>query len=338
MSAIISRANHEIIVLPSAIKAVEAVHGHVISAVEAANSIVDAVDDVFSCVPKVVKNSVGALSFANGFNVFFAIPSFINNVGKAIKSSSLVERIKNACRAALDVGALWNAANGILNGLRSIAVLTSEAIAWTGIVNIILFPLQVISVALDAHSVHEARLDRNMVIANIRPQGLKKYTIEDITKACNFVATHPNLRKTLNFSKRTNLEKRAHDLFMRFKAGQDEMQTMQDGLAFIKIIERRIHTSYNLKVADIVAKAAGVVIGGISLIVPPNPVTMGLAGVCGVASLCILGFKKLLLNKDPYSATRDVWHQNLLHKARECIGSVTDKIGNRYLQRATVAA
>ncbi|MCE5293597.1 MAG: hypothetical protein LLF94_03160 [Chlamydiales bacterium] len=337
MSAVLGRTNHEIISIPSAMRTIEAVQGHVVSVVDATHSIVDAVDDVFSNVPRVVKNSIGTLSFVKGFNVFFAIPSFINNIGKAIKASHLIERIKSVCRAALDVEAIWNAAYGVLMGLRYIAVLTKEAIAWTGIVNIVLFPIQIISVALDAHSVHETRLERKVIIANIRPQDLKKYTIKDITKACKFVATHQNLRKTLGISKRSNLEKRANDLYMRFKKAEDKEKTMQDGLAFIKIIERRIHTSYNLKVADIVAKAAGAVMAGISLFVPPNPVTMGLAGVFGVASLCVLGFKKLLLNKDPFAATRDVWHQNLLHKARECVGRATDAIGNRYL-RATAAA
>ena len=41
---------------------------------------------------------------------------------------------------------------------------------------------------------------------------------------------------------------------------------------------------------------------------------------------------KLLLNKDPFSAPRDVWYAQLADKVREHAGRLTDAISARQLQ------
>lgn len=325
MTSAINRTNGELFELPEVFHQVKAVHETAAAAVDIASSAMTAVDTLTGKVSDSVKNVFGALGFVGGAGAIFTIPSLINNISKAIRASSLVERVKSAFRALLDGGALWNAANGILGGLQSVGVIAAKAISWTSIVNIALFPLQAISIALDTHQLVELREERNKLLSYIRPHGLAKYTISDLTRACKHVAdNHESLRETLNLSEAADLGRRAQSLYDRLISSQEQVTTKDDAIAFMKILRRRIHTKYNLEVAGLSAKVAGVVVAGVSLFVPPNPITWGIAGVFGIASLAIAGLGKLLLNDDPFSGPRDVWYSKLAHKIREGFGAMTD--------------
>lgn len=315
----------DLITIPKVMAKAQGIHDKASAAIETSSAFLEAVDTLTGKVSNSVKDAFGTMGFVGAFNAVFAIPSLINNIAKAVRTSSVVERVKSVFKAVLDVGSLWMGANGILNGLKSVGVIAESALSWTAIVNAVLFPLQIISLGLDAHNLAESTKERNELLAKIRPTGLAKYTVSDLTEGCRYIVqNHERLRKTLHLSKGTTLDVRAQKLFERLE--RSDGGAKEDAIAFMKILRTRINTKYNLEVAGLAAKTAGVVIAGVSFFVPPNPVTWGLAGVCGVASLLIFGLEKVLLNKDPFSAPRDVWHAKLAHKVREGFGGVTNLV------------
>jgi hypothetical protein len=178
--------------------------------------------------------------------------------------------------------------------------------------------VQLISIGLDVHALNDTRKEKKDILSNI--------DFTDITASCKYIVENEqSVRKTLNFSKAANIAARAQAIV-------DGQTSQEDAIAFIKICRRRIHTKYNLDVAKLSAKVAGVAMAAISLFVPPNPVTLGIAGISAVTQVALFGLGKLLLNKDPFSAPRDVWYAQLADKVREHAGRLTDAISARQLQ------
>lgn len=325
MTIAINKTTGELFELPEVFHRIKAAHETASTAVEIASSVMTAVDSLTGKVSNSVKNVFGTLGFLGGAGVIFTIPSLINNISKAIRASTLIERVKNAFRAVLDGGALWNAANGIIGGLKSVGVIAAKALSWTSIANIALFPLQTISIALDTHQLIELKEEKDTLLAKIRPHGLAKYTISDLTHACEYIVkNHEHLREILQISAGAKLQERAQTLYNRLITSQDQVSAVTDAVDFMKILRRRINTKYNLEVAELTAKVTGVVVASVSLFVPPNPITWGISGVFGIAALAICGLRKVLLNDDPFCGPSNVWYSKLAHKVREGFGSITD--------------
>ena len=331
----VSAVNNDIIQMPKIMRQAKVVHETTTTVVDISTTFVEVVATTTGRVSDSVKHTFGALSFVGGLNVIFTIPSLINNVAKAIRASSIIDRIINAFRAAMDGFALWTTANVIINGLRCFGVIAAKALSWIPLVNIILFPLQFGTVGLDSLEISDLRKERDGLFSKIRPRGLAKYTVEDLTCGCKYiVANSERIRKTMQLSKNTDIQGRAEKLLERLTEANADINIMRESKEFLKILRTRINTQYNLKVAGLAARTAGVVVAGVSLFVPPNPFTWALAGVFGLAALVCFALEKVLLNKDPFSPTEDVWHAKVVHKVRQGFGEVT-KAAERMSIRAS---
>ena len=334
MTCAINNTNGELFEIPEVFQHVKAVHDTASVAVDIASSVMTAVDTLTGKVSNSVKTVFGALGFVGGAGAIFTIPSLINNVSKALRASSVVERVKSAFRAVLDGGALWNAANGIIGGLKSVGVIAANALSWISIVNIALFPLQAITIGLDVDQLAELSEEKNKLLAKIRPHGHASYSVRDLTEACSYVReNHKRLREILQLSEASELDRLAQRLYDRLVVGTEEVSARHDAVEFMKILKRRIHTKYNLEVAALSAKVAGVVAAGVSLFVPVNPVTWGIAGAFGIASLATAGIGAFLLNDDPFSGPADVWYSKFAHKIRQGFGVITDAIEWVYMSQ-----
>lgn len=296
--------------VPKELKKSAVIHEKLGAVVEISQTFVETVDNGFTKVSDVVKRIFGALSFVGAAGLIFAIPSMISNITKAIANSHPIERAKNIGRAILDATAVWMSTNAILNGLQAVRVLSSSALSWTYIVNVALFPLQLIGIGIDSYELSETKSQKTELLARL--------DVKDLTKSLNYVKkNHGDLAKFLGISKKCEIEKKAQAL----------KQDKQASEAFIQMLRRRVNTIYNLKVANLVIKVSALVVTGTLLFIP-NPISMGIAGVCGLAGLATFGVEKLLLPKDPFTQS-DSWYGKTAEKARQLFGRVTDALDTR---------
>lgn len=296
--------------IPKPMQIAQAAHEKAGMAIDCASAIMQTVDRITGNVAEAAKRVFSAMGFFAAAGVVFAVPSLISNITKAVYTSDAVERVKSIGRALLDGSAIWGSVHGLLSGLKSVGVIAAKALSWTGIVNAVLFPLQFISLGLEAFELGEVRVEKKHI--------LSKLSLDDVQKSLQYVQeNHATLRKQLVISKTQDLAARALNL-KNDKEGAEE---------FIKLLRRRIHTKYNLKAASVIIKITTVGAGFASLIAPVAPATLAIAGVSGLAGLVHFGIEKLLLNKNPFSEAES-WHQKLAQKVRNTFAKVTDAIAN----------
>ncbi len=303
--------NQPVFEVPKPVRKTGAVQEKLGMIVDATQSFVNTVDHSFTKVSEKVKNVFGAFSFVGGVGLFFAIPNMISNITKAVASSNTVDRIKNIGRAILDGTAVWMSTNAILNGLQSVKVLSASALSWTYVVNVVLFPLQLIGIGIDTHDLGELKAQRKEVLTRL--------DVKDLTKSLDYVKeNHDTLRKILGISKKCRIEERA-------EAVKDNKAEAQQ---FIKMLRTRVSTKYNLKIADLTIKIATLFVTATMLFLPLNPISMGFAGLCGLAGLANFGVEKLMMNKDPL-ATSDAWYSKVANKMRSACDYITDAIDRK---------
>lgn len=302
------------------------------STLETVEAWVPVVENVAGKLPKPVDHALKGTSFYYGAMGLFAIKSLVTDIRDAIVASTVVDRVKSICRAVISGGNIAMAGNAILGGLKTVGVLAKNALPWTEIVNNVLFPLQALSLGLSVHDFSETATDRHEFLHNLN--------VQDLTATCQYVIKNKDrLRKALVLSKKTNLDFRADRIMQGIQSANAEERRLakEEGEALVAILRRRVNTKFTLEVAGLVVKVAAVATAGISIFVPPNPVTLGIGAICAVASLAIYSLEKLLLqsNKDPFSEPDAVWHKQMAHKARQFVYTCADNVEKIALDTAS---
>ncbi len=303
--------NQNVFEVPKPVKKTGFVQEKAAVLVDSVQSFVNTIDHSISKVSGAVKQVFGTLSFVGGLGLFFAVPSMVSNITKAVANSHPVERIKSIGRAVLDGVSVWMSTNAILNGLQSIKVIPASALSWTYVVNVALFPLQLIGIGIDSHELGELKAQRKEVLSRL--------SVKDLTRSLDYVKeNHQELGKILAVSKKCKIAEHAEAV------KTDKAKAEQ----FIKMLRTRMSTKYNLKVADLAIKVTTLFVSATMLFLPLNPVSMGFAGICGLAALTNFGVEKLMLTKDPL-AQSDAWYSKVANKMRSVFNYVTDAIDRR---------
>lgn len=302
------------------------------STLETVEAWVPVVENVTGKLPKPVDQALKGTSFYYGAMGLFAIKSLVMDIRDAIVASNVVDRVKSICRAVISGGNIAMAANAILGGLKTVGVIAKNALPWTEIVNNVLFPLQALSLGLSVHDFTETANDHHEFLQNLN--------VKDLTSSCQYVMKNKDrLRKVLVLSKKTNLDLRAERIMQGIQSVNAEERRIakEEGDALVSILRRRVNTKFNLEVAGLVVKVAAVATAGISIVVPPNPVTMGIGAICAVASLALYSLEKLLLssNKDPFAEPENVWYKQMAHKARQFVYRCADSVEKVALDTAS---
>jgi len=301
------------------------------SAIFAIDSMAPIIRGITGKFPRPVAIALKATNFFHGAVGLLSIPTFASDIYNAIKSSTVVDRVKNICKAVISGGSVILGGNSILGGLKTVGVIAKNSLPWTSIVAKFLFPLEVLSAGLAAHDVSEIHDDRREILDNMK--------VEDLTKACQYVIKNKErLRKVFVVSKKTQIDLRAERIMKGLQSENLDAQRLarQEGEEFVNTLRRRINTKYGLQVAALAVKVTGVVSLGVSLFVPPNPVTLGIGAICAVAGFALYGLEKLLINKDPFTKSSDVWHEQIFHQARTIVYKGMDAVeGAVLLPRAS---
>ncbi len=311
-----TRINKGIIEVPKPIEKFGTFHGMTERFFDAVGKIVGAVDCVTKTVSGVVKDGLGSLGFFSGLGIIAAVPSAVSNVSKMIRGSSVVERVKGAFNAAANLGDCWNATNGVLSGLETVGVIAAKSLSWTGVVSAVLFPLQLVEIGNHLHDLKQTREDRKNILSNI--------SVKDLTHSCKYViANHDSLGKSLCITKHAKIDEMAKTILSKGEAGRKE------GEEFVKTIRGRIHTKHNHEVGAIYLKGAAIGSGLGVLATGPNPIALGFAAGTGLAIIGHFGAGKLLLNKNPFQAPKNVWYAKLAEKMRGVFAVATDAMARK---------
>ncbi len=157
--------------------------------------------------------------------------------------------------------------------------------------------------------------------------------IKDLTASCAYVsANERRIRKTINIAKDVGIQKRANDVIQGLASNDSEEQTkaIEKGEKFTKALRHRVKNKLGIDIVKLVNKISGIVISILLLALPPNPVTLSLAGVVGLSSLTLWAVEKILLPADPFSEPKDVWYERVPRKLLNATYRVSEVVNNLF--------
>ena len=157
--------------------------------------------------------------------------------------------------------------------------------------------------------------------------------IKDLTSSCAYVsANERRIRKAINIAKDVGIQKRADDIIQGLASNDSEEQSkaIEKGEKFTKALRHRVKNKFGIDLVKLVNKISGVVISVLLLALPPNPVTLSLAGVVGLSTLTLWAVEKVLIPADPFSEPKDVWYEKVPRRLLNATYRVSEVVNNLF--------
>lgn len=181
------------------------------------------------------------------------------------------------------------------------------------------------------HEVTQLRKNLFDVLKDPKTLTTRRSRIENMTKACEYIRDNQKqIRNILGVAKDAGILQRAESALER-------KTSLEDSEQFLKTLRRRVNLQFGVNLAKLVTRTASVGASIALIASAPNPITLSIAGVCGLATLGTWAFEKIFLPKNPFDAPKDVWYETIPHKIRSTAFKISDRIEQVFNRTATSA-
>jgi hypothetical protein len=290
--------------------------------------------DVFKSLSKSVQ---GAMHVSKGPNIILGLVSIkhsIDDVRKILdRTKRPQERVKASLLFVTHIDSIVNTVGTICKILTSVAKVSSRAIQWIPIFNMISFAVSFISLGLSAHSTHQGRKLASAFNASMRAYEAASTPDEKASALAQALSTIESegidpLRKQLMISKKGKVEliKRVDTLRSHICA----YAVTEEDAKLVKMLRGRAKTQLAFQVADLSSVIGG--IAGSALLLIPNPTGatqaagFGILAATGLVSLCVWGGKYFFINKDPFDENSRNRAMTILNEVSSAIHSLKERL------------
>jgi hypothetical protein len=193
--------------------------------------------------------------------------------------------------------------------------------------------------ALTIPKTHDLRIFRSDMFEHVKDPNSAdtlEHRIHNLTAACNYISKNDkNIRTTLMLAKQVGLVRRADEAKNGVAStdAAEQLKALEKGEEFIRNLRRRVNSHLGLTAATLAAKISGCAISVPLFLLPPNPVTLTIAGVVGLGSLFIWAAEKIMLPSDPFGEPKDVWYEKAPHRIRMASYRISDAVKNLFSQK-----
>jgi hypothetical protein len=222
-------------------------------------------DETRQEITKVVKVISSTTSFINDLKIYEVaepLRQLIRNLGQIVAIYNIVfivpDIIANV-RKALSTDKLLSRCKAIIRSVVSSAAVASVAASLAGVGGVaarVLFPLAIVDTAMNLNKMRKNKLFYDELRGKVQDQ-------------------------TYLFRNRKRIAKK-----LKFKVQTNDVNQAQK-------LESCINSKERFGMANSALKVAGVVVGGLSLLTPASPVTLGLAAGTAIAGLALFKVEQL---------------------------------------------
>ena len=307
--------------------------------------------EVFKSLSKSVQ---GAMHVSKAPNIILGLVSIkhsVDDVRKILdKTKRPQERVKASLLFVTHIDSIINTVATICKILTSVAKVSSRAIQWIPIFNMISFAVSFISLGLSAHSTHQGRKLASAFNASMRAYEAASTPEEKASALAQALSTIESegidpLRKQLMISKKGKVEliKRIDTL----RAHIYSHAVTEEDAKLVKMLQGRARTQLAFQVADLSSTVAG--IAGSALLFIPDPTGatqatgFAILAATGVVSLGVWAGKYFFINKDPFDENSRNRAMTILNEVSSAIHSLKERlqtfaIGKKRVHNPAMAA
>lgn len=299
------------------------------------STVVTTSHDLFTSVAKIVHIVRPLQAVSVGVNLFtstdllFAPVRLAVNIKAVVTEQSCYKKVKAVFESVKETAVLALDVLGLVSALKTVGLVSANAISWTGIVGPILVPVLSITLPFSAYELYTLNKMRR-VLQNVykRPEKCKteEQRVENAVRGLEFVQkNHKSVQDTLSISKKAAINKKVNDLLDALKQSDGKEKALADADQFLLTLRSRVRTATAYEAVSLVANIASfiltVVAFGVSSTAPPVLPVMG--AVTAVGLIALLGIKYLMLQKNPFTPKSNAWHARVLTAVQDAVSSTT---------------
>lgn len=224
------------------------------------------------------------------------------------------------------------ATGNIIKGLEGVGAIASGNPAikmGLSIAGLVKSSFEAISTIPKASAISSFRSDLFEHVKDPDATATRQARIENLTQALSHIRDNEkSIRKTLIIAKEAGLVSRSNEALAGIgsTSRQEQDEALEKGELFIRQLRRRVDIKFGLSIAQLITKVSSVAVSISLVAAPPNPVTLSLAGVVGVATFALWGIEKIMVAKDPFGEPKDVWYEKVPHEIRTAVYKVSDAV------------
>jgi len=276
-------------------------------------------------IPKLVHTGAKALGYFGVIDLVFAGPRLISTIKSFGTSKDFWSHANAMLMTASEVSNLYSQFVLVVDGLKEINLLSVTSFSWASKVSYIFMPLQFIFLGQaieQARSINQLRLDFQ---DHYKDSSTEVQCLHNVLRGLQFVQEREErLQSTLLLSKKCQLQDRSRYLLQRINAAQeDKSELIKEGEEFLGILHSRICTRCTLESANIVISVASTIFGAIGMLFVPNPITATLFAVITISGIILGVADALLLDKNPFKPSANIWQTKIIHPIRQSVRSVS---------------
>lgn len=290
-------------------------------------------DDVFDeSISKSDKVWTGIKPLLPGIGLITDIPKFINNVYAAMEVDKTMDKAYHATKAVLGGLGIVQVGTSIIEGAKFFGWIAKDALPWTPVVSLALFPLQILGLESAVSTIYQGFKAKEMMEQEL-PKSKKTDSPQDrftnLTKSCRYIIDNKKeVGKLLSISKEAGISDKAKKILSDLASENNDtrIKALEEGEAMMKILRTRVDTKIGIGIGAIAVKVTALVASGILLFALPTPAAPAILGAVAVLSLSFWAFEKIMLNGDPLSKPKDVWHEQIPHQIRESVHGAAKEV------------
>jgi hypothetical protein len=247
----------------------------------------------FTPIPKELTQGFGGTKMLAGVGGLFAIPEVVTAGKEVFTKKAPKEKVQAAGKLVLSSAAVVDAATEVAEGLHSVGAVSEHAVAWTTFVGHLLFPIQIIMLAIGIRKVYQdakfcKQFEQTMKTADSRRSA--------VTEALRYLkAQDPkSLKGRLSLAKESKLDKKIARHMRDITEGNrlQKVLAIREGEKLVQELKERVRKKLTLDVLGLALKIVSVACAVALFFTPPGLVIAAITTVAAVIGLGLFFYKR----------------------------------------------